>query len=531
MTTITPRIVVCAVMDRLSGAVELLDGPLDDRRALVGNLRDLARFNRRLGGIRLTTSAVDALAPGSAPLTVLDVGTGGADIPLALIERGRAEGRLVRVTGIDNRPEVLAAAAVADPRVTGTGELALHVGDGARPPLPRRRLRHRPCVARSSTTSSLRRPGRCWLRWPVSLGWGSCSTTSSAAGASWLGAWLLTRAAAEPVHAQRCAAVGQACVHGQRAHGPARGGGSPCRTPLRRVRRSSRGPRRASERPVMSQRRRCRDRRRGTGRDHPGGRAGEPRDRGAGPRAGAGLAVARRRRVHVAGRRAGAGAGRVGARGRWTLSRDRSRRCASRPRAVPSARLTYGADRGGPSAVGFDRSRLDPALEALARDRGVAIRRGARVSAVELDPDGVATLRVREELDPCPDRRRGGRLGLGRRSRGGRGSVGAVATPDRADVARRRPAAGGGCRRRRPRCASCGDPGRLCRAGARCQAGGSTSASCSGRRGAMGWRGTGRWSRPAGRSRWFRRPQTTRSRGRTRRRASGSRARSRWAVA
>ncbi len=117
-------------MDRLSGAVELLDGPLDDRRALVGNLRDLARINRRLGGIRLTESAIAALAPGSSPLDILDIGTGGADIPLALIERGRAEGRIVRVTGIDSRPEVLAAAALADPRVTGTGELALHVGDG-----------------------------------------------------------------------------------------------------------------------------------------------------------------------------------------------------------------------------------------------------------------------------------------------------------------------------------------------------------------------------------------------------------------
>jgi menaquinone-9 beta-reductase len=61
------------------------------------------------------------------------------------------------------------------------------------------------------------------------------------------------------------------------------------------------------------------------------------------------------------------------------------------------ARLTYGADRGGPSAVGFDRSRLDPALEALARDRGVAIQRGASVSGIKLDPDGVATLHVRGE--------------------------------------------------------------------------------------------------------------------------------------
>jgi flavin-dependent dehydrogenase len=57
-------------------------------------------------------------------------------------------------------------------------------------------------------------------------------------------------------------------------------------------------------------------------------------------------------------------------------------------------RLTYGADRGGPPAVGFDRSRLDPALEAIARDRGVAIRRGGRVDTVELDPNGPATLRL-----------------------------------------------------------------------------------------------------------------------------------------
>jgi SAM-dependent methyltransferase len=123
-------------MDRLSGADELLDGPLDDRRALIGNLRDLARVNRRLGGVGLSAQAIETLAPGTAPYAVLDVGTGGADIPLALIERGRAARRLVTVTGIDIRPEVLEAAAVADPRVTATGELALHVADGRALPFP-----------------------------------------------------------------------------------------------------------------------------------------------------------------------------------------------------------------------------------------------------------------------------------------------------------------------------------------------------------------------------------------------------------
>jgi SAM-dependent methyltransferase len=123
-------------MDRLAGAEELLDGPLDDRAALIGNLRDLARFNRHLGGVELSARAMQALAPGTAEISILDVGTGGADIPLALIDRGRAAGRLVRVTGVDDRPEVLEAATLADPRVTATGELALHVADGRSLPYP-----------------------------------------------------------------------------------------------------------------------------------------------------------------------------------------------------------------------------------------------------------------------------------------------------------------------------------------------------------------------------------------------------------
>ncbi len=62
-----------------------------------------------------------------------------------------------------------------------------------------------------------------------------------------------------------------------------------------------------------------------------------------------------------------------------------------------AVRLTYGADRGGPPAVGFDRSRLDPALEDLAREAGVTVRRGVRVDAVELDPSATATLHLGDE--------------------------------------------------------------------------------------------------------------------------------------
>jgi flavin-dependent dehydrogenase len=58
------------------------------------------------------------------------------------------------------------------------------------------------------------------------------------------------------------------------------------------------------------------------------------------------------------------------------------------------ARLTYGAEAGGPPAVGFDRSALDPELEALAREAGAAVRHGVTVETVDLD-DGRPVLRTR----------------------------------------------------------------------------------------------------------------------------------------
>jgi ubiquinone/menaquinone biosynthesis C-methylase UbiE len=117
-------------MDRRIDAVELLDGPLDDPAALAANLRDLRRINRWLGGVRLSADAIDALAAHRQQLTVLDVGTGGADIPMALLARATQRDRGLAIVGIDSRPEVLAAAVVARPAVAATPGLELHVGDG-----------------------------------------------------------------------------------------------------------------------------------------------------------------------------------------------------------------------------------------------------------------------------------------------------------------------------------------------------------------------------------------------------------------
>ncbi len=127
-------------MDRLAGVAELLDGPLDDPSTLAGNLRDLRRVNRSLGGVALTSRALDALvgrvADAGATIHVLDVGTGGVDIPLALIEAWRRRGRRLEVTAIDERPEVLAAARTSDPRVDATPRLTLAVADGRSLPYP-----------------------------------------------------------------------------------------------------------------------------------------------------------------------------------------------------------------------------------------------------------------------------------------------------------------------------------------------------------------------------------------------------------
>jgi ubiquinone/menaquinone biosynthesis C-methylase UbiE len=118
-------------MRRLAGATELLDGPLDDPDTLRGNLRDLARINRRLGGIAASRRAIDGLLDGrSGTHTLLDVGTGAADIPLALVLATATTARPIRATAVDARDEVLAAARELEPRLRDTAGLGLVTGDG-----------------------------------------------------------------------------------------------------------------------------------------------------------------------------------------------------------------------------------------------------------------------------------------------------------------------------------------------------------------------------------------------------------------
>jgi SAM-dependent methyltransferase len=115
---------------------ELLDGPLPDAEAVRGNLRDLARINRRAGGVRASERAIERLTDGRDAVTILDVGTGGADLPVAWLRSPARARQPWSVTAIDSRPEILAAAAVRDPRVGATPGLDLHVADGRHLPYP-----------------------------------------------------------------------------------------------------------------------------------------------------------------------------------------------------------------------------------------------------------------------------------------------------------------------------------------------------------------------------------------------------------
>jgi SAM-dependent methyltransferase len=123
-------------MERLAGVDEILDGPLDDVAEVAGNLRDLRRVNRLLGGTRLSRLAIERLVPGNAELSLIDVGTGGADMPVSLLADAARRSRSLRVTAIDSRAEVLEAARVARPSLDAIAGLSLAVADGLALPYP-----------------------------------------------------------------------------------------------------------------------------------------------------------------------------------------------------------------------------------------------------------------------------------------------------------------------------------------------------------------------------------------------------------
>jgi SAM-dependent methyltransferase len=108
---------------RLVGVAELMDSPNADPGELGRMLRDLAWINRFLGGYRvIRTQLAPQLLPVSRPARILDVGTGLADIPRALVRWARERDLPVQVAAVDRHGRVVGLA-----RRTCAGYPEVHV--------------------------------------------------------------------------------------------------------------------------------------------------------------------------------------------------------------------------------------------------------------------------------------------------------------------------------------------------------------------------------------------------------------------
>jgi SAM-dependent methyltransferase len=89
---------------------EILDDPSVDPAIRARSLDDVTRSNRLLGGLRAAADAFEELLPSLAgDFTVLDVGTGLADIPARVRAVARASHRSVTMIGVDEAYSLLDA--------------------------------------------------------------------------------------------------------------------------------------------------------------------------------------------------------------------------------------------------------------------------------------------------------------------------------------------------------------------------------------------------------------------------------------
>ena len=89
---------------------EWMDRPGNRKEDLAGALADIEKVNRWLGGSRVIVNAVKPYLRPDATTRILDVGTGGADVPLAIAREAEHLGRRVEIVGIDRDPATAALA-------------------------------------------------------------------------------------------------------------------------------------------------------------------------------------------------------------------------------------------------------------------------------------------------------------------------------------------------------------------------------------------------------------------------------------
>ncbi len=102
---------ITGALTRLA-ADELMDDPDRSDRELRESLGDLSRINRWFGARAFVRSYLDRTLPAEPAraaglgraLRILDVATGGADIPIDIVAWGTRRGMAVRVVAVDRHP-------------------------------------------------------------------------------------------------------------------------------------------------------------------------------------------------------------------------------------------------------------------------------------------------------------------------------------------------------------------------------------------------------------------------------------------
>ena len=165
-----PRLIARELMDDDASSADTADWR--------GSIEDLARVNALLGGNRLMRVEIGRLP--YAPATILDVATGGADMPVFMLDLLRSRGVHATCVAVDRSSHMLALAAQ---RVAGRSDIVLERADATALPFADRSfdlatlilalhhfdgqsavavLRELARVARTVIVNDLRRSGLAW---------------------------------------------------------------------------------------------------------------------------------------------------------------------------------------------------------------------------------------------------------------------------------------------------------------------------------------------------------------------------------
>jgi 2-polyprenyl-3-methyl-5-hydroxy-6-metoxy-1,4-benzoquinol methylase len=111
-----------------STASEYMDEATIDGDKVVTTLNEIEYVNRWLGGVNTTRDALHRLLPPGdrQSLSLLDLGTGSADIPIAVVRWARRRGMAIEITAVDFNPTICE---VARQRTAAYSEITVREAD------------------------------------------------------------------------------------------------------------------------------------------------------------------------------------------------------------------------------------------------------------------------------------------------------------------------------------------------------------------------------------------------------------------